>query len=531
MYKIIIVDDFHVERKQAESIILDSGLPLKIIGLYDNAEDALQEIDKDVPDIILSDIQMPGMDGILFMRNVLKWHPNIKPIFFSFYDKFTYVKDAIDLNASAYILKPINPDEMCSVLQNVISQLQKEKETDRMSNAYKDLLKEMRPLLKERFARAIFGGELSEQAVQQRSAYFKIELLDVQYVAVVLDADLVQISDYEAGELIAIELEKSLKNQSEQIPFIWCRDTYNRYQFLFYKQEITSDSVMQAMLSALEVLDSRGIQYLAIVSTEYGNLLKSSAVCKQLRQLTGTRLKSGSSEIFFEDEITPDYEDDSEINSVCDEICNAVLNLQTDDIDNTVIRLISLYQTPRNTDQLKNACLLLISKLQLRFYDLDVSLFDSTGSLKKVWTRVIKSSSISEIQGLLSELILSAIEAIKGKKTELKSQKTAEEVKRYVAENFGEPITVKDLAAAMHYNANYLNNLFKQVTGSTVLEYLTQFRINKAKDLLKNSNLRQSDIAYQVGYKNEQYFKKLFQSNTGLTPKEYRIVSGGGVSK
>ena len=121
MYKIIIVDDFHVERSQAESIILDSGLPLEIIGLYDNAEDALREIDRNVPDIVLSDIQMPGMDGILFVRNVLKKHPNIKPIFFSFYDKFAYVKDAIDLNASAYILKPINPDEMCSVLQNVIS--------------------------------------------------------------------------------------------------------------------------------------------------------------------------------------------------------------------------------------------------------------------------------------------------------------------------------------------------------------------------------------------------------------------------
>ena len=531
MYKIIIVDDFHVERSQAESIILGSGLPLKIIGLYDNAEDALCEIDKNVPDIILSDIQMPGMDGILFVRNVLKKHPNIKPIFFSFYDKFAYVKDAIDLNASAYILKPINPEEMCSVLQNVISQLQKEKETDRMSNAYRELLNEMRPLLKERFARAIFGGELSEQAVQQRSAYFKIDLLGAQYVAVVLDADLVQISDYETGELIAIELEKCLKNQSEQIPFIWCRDTYNRYQFLFYRKEITSDSVMQAMLKALDVLDSRDIQYLAIVSSEYSDLLSSGPVCKQLRQLMGTRLKSGVSEIFFENEMTLDFEDDSEINSVCDEICNAVLNLQTDDINDTVKKLTSLYQNSNSTDQLKNACLLLISKLQLRFYDLDVSLFDNIGSLKKVWTRVIKSSSISEIKGLLNELLLSAIEAINKKRRNIKSQKVTEEVKRYVTENYSEPITVKDIATAMHYNSNYLNNLFKQVTGNTILEYLTQYRINKAKELLKSSNLRQSDIAYQVGYKNEQYFKKLFQSNIGLSPKEYRIVSGGGVTK
>ncbi len=531
MYKIIIVDDFHVERSQAEGIILDSGLPLEIIGLYDNAEDALREIDRNVPDIVLSDIQMPGMDGILFVRNVLKKHPNIKPIFFSFYDKFAYVKDAIDLNASAYILKPINPDEMCSVLQNVISQLQKEKETDRISNAYSELLNEMRPLLKERFARAIFGGELSLQAIRQRSEYFKIDLMDSHYVVVVLDAELVQIGDYTSGEMIAIELEKNIKQQSEQIPFIWCRDTYNRYQFLFYKNDITADSVMQTMLKGLETLDAKGVQYLAIVSAAYDNLLRSGFVCKQLRQLMGTRLKSSASEIFFEDEMTLDFEDDSEMNSVCDEICNIVLNLQTDDIDNSINKLISLYQNSRSTGQLKNACLLLISKLQIRFNDLDVSLFEATGSLRRVWTRVLKSSSVSEVRILLKEIILAAVDAVNEKRSNIKSQKTVEEVKRYVADNFSEPITIKELAEALHYNPNYLNNLFKQVTGSTILEYLTQSRIHKAKELLKGTNLRQSDIAYQVGYKNEQYFKKLFQTNTGLTPKEYRMVSGGGDSK
>lgn len=531
MYKIIIVDDFHVERSQAESIITDSGLPLQIIGLFDNAEDALQEIDKNIPDIILSDIQMPGMDGILFMRNVLKKFPNIKPIFFSFYDKFAYVKDAIDLNASAYILKPINPEEMCSVLKEVISRIQKEKEAAVMTHAYSKLLDEIRPLLKERFARSVFGGELSIQAIRQRSEYFKLEILNADYVVVVLDADLAQISDYEAGELVAMELEKNLRSQSEMIPFIWCRDTYNRYQMLFYKKGITSDAVMQSMLRALELLDAKGIQYMAVVSAAYADLLKSGNVSKQLRQLVGSRLKSNVSEIFFEDEMTLDFEDDSEINSVCDEICNIVLNQQMFNIDDAVNKMISLYHNPRNTGQLKNACLLLISKLQLRFYDLDISFFSDTGSLRKVWARVLKGSSVNEIQGFLKEFIVSAIGAVDEKKRNLKSQKTAEEVKRYVAENFSEPITIKDLATALHYNANYLNNLFKQVTGCTILEYLTQYRINKAKELLKETSLRQADIAYQVGYKNEQYFKKLFQSSTGLSPKEYRVVSGGGVSK
>lgn len=531
MYKIMIVDDFHVERSQAESIILDSGLPLEIIGTYDNAEDALREIEKNVPDIILSDIQMPGMDGILFVRNVLRRYPRIKPIFFSFYDKFAYVKDAIDLNACAYILKPINPEEMHTVLENVISDLQKEKETDIMSHAYGELLDQIRPLLKERFARAIFGGELSAQAIQQRSDYFNINLMDAQYVVVVLDADLVQISDYQTGELVAIELEKKLKEQSEHIPFIWCRDTYNRYQFLFYCNGITSDTVMQNMLKALDVLDSKGIQYRAIVSSKYDNLLKSSSVCKQLRQLMMARLKSGLSDIFYEDEMSLDFEDDSDINTICDDICNVVLNLQTENVDAVVNHLISLYQHPMGTDQLKNACLLLISKLQLRFYDLDISFFDTTGSLRKVWSRVIKSTSINEIQGLLKELILSAIEAVNEKRRNIKSKKTVDEAKKYIAENYENPITVKEVAAALHYNPNYLNNLFKQVTGNTILEYLTQYRLNVAKDLLKNTNIRQADIAYRVGYKNEQYFKKLFQSNTGLTPKEYRIVSGGGGSK
>lgn len=531
MYKIIIVDDFHVERRQAESIILDSGLPLEIIGIYDNAEDALREIDSNVPDILLSDIQMPGMDGILFVRNVLKKYPKVKPIFFSFYDRFAYVKDAIDLNASAYILKPINSDEMCSVLQNVIMQLQKEKETDRMSNAYSELLNEIRPLLKERFARAIFGGELSLQAIQQRSEYFKIDLMDSQYVAVVLDADLAQFGDYTSGEMIAIELENNIKQQSEQIPFIWCRDTYNRYQFLFYKNDITADLVMQTMLKALEILDTKGVQYLTIVSTAYDDLRNSVFVCKQLRQLMGTRLKSDVSEIFFENELVLDFEDDSEMNSVCDEICNIVFNLQTDDIDNSINKLIDLYQNSKSTGQLKNACLLLASKLQIRFNDLDISLLENAGSLRRVWTNIMRSSSVNEVRKLLSEIISSAVDAVNEKKSNVKSQKTIEEVKRYVADNFSESITIKELAEALHYNPNYLNNLFKQVTGSTILEFLTQYRVDKAKELLKGTALRQSDIAYRVGYKNEQYFKKLFQSNTGLTPKEYRIVSGGGESK
>ena len=531
MFKIAIVDDFHVERNQAVSIIMDSNLPLEIVGTYENAEDALRGIEKNVPDIVLSDIQMPGMDGIQFMRNLLRKYPHIKPIFFSFYDKFAYVKDAIDLNACAYILKPIDPDEMLSILRNVIADLEKQKEADMMSHAYAELLGQIRPLLKERFARAIFGGELSIKDIRQRSDYFGIDLMDAKYVVAVLDAELAKISDYQAGEMVAIELEKKLKEQSENFSFLWCRDTYNRYQFLFYDRNITSDAVMHTMLKGLELLENKGIQYCAVISSQYDDLLQSDSACKRLRQLMAARLTSAGSDIFFEEEMSLDFDDDSGITEICDDICNVVLNLQAEEVNGVVDRVIGMYQSSKSTGQLKNACLLVISKLQLRFYDLDISFLDTSGSLRKIWTKVIKSTSVNEIQGLLRELILSAIDAVNEKRKNIKSQKTVDEVKKYITDNFEEPITVKDLAAELHYNPNYLNNLFKQITGSTILEYLTQYRINVAKDLLKNTDMRQADIAYRVGYKNEQYFKKLFQSSTGLAPKEYRVVSGGGKGK
>lgn len=529
MFKIIIVDDFHIERCQAESIIKDGGLPLEIIGSYDNASDALQAVEMETPDIILSDIQMPGMDGISFMRDVLRRRPRIKPVFFSFYDKFAYVKDAIDLNACAYILKPINQDEMISVLRNVISELEREKEAEQMSHAYVELLDQIRPLLKERFARAIFGAELPEQAIRKRSDYFNIDLMNAEYVVVVLDADLVQISDYQAGELISIEFESRLKEQSKHIPFIWCRDTYNRYQFLFYQKGISSDAVIQTMLRTLEVLEGKGIQYLAVVSATYNDLGQSASVCKQLSQLMAVGLKSDKSAIFFAEEMSPDFDDDADINAICNEICNMILNLRTDEVDDKVKRLMLLYQNPKSAGQLKNACLLLVSKLQLRFYDLDISFFDRSGSLRKIWSRVMRSTSIHEIQGLVSDLVSSAIEAVNEKRRAFVSRKIVDEVKQYIAENYEASVTVKGIATSLHYNPNYLNNLFKQVSGNTILEYLTQHRINVAKQLLKNTAVKQAEIAYRVGYKNEQYFKKLFQNNTGLTPKEYRIVSGGAV--
>jgi two-component system response regulator YesN len=162
MLKLMIVDDEELERNGLKRSIDWNSLGIEVMGVYENGKIALDAIRMNQPDILLTDIRMPIMDGLALAQKVSEISGNIRIIFVSGYEDFNYAKRAVELDAYKYILKPYEIDEMVTTLKEIVKECEREKDSIFEQEILKRKLEESLPLLKERFCRDLLDGKINE---------------------------------------------------------------------------------------------------------------------------------------------------------------------------------------------------------------------------------------------------------------------------------------------------------------------------------------------------------------------------------
>ncbi len=468
--KVIIVDDEIIERKAMRKLISDSFTHIEVVAEAANGRIAIEEAKRHRPDVMFMDIHMPGIDGLEAIRHISAELPQTKFIMVSAYDSFEYAKQAMKQGVKEYILKPSNKQE---TLESLL-RLEKEITQERMQ------VEQTEKLTKQQILNAILQNEITKDidALYQKlfpdahtSYFFVITGSDLQAISTLL-TEKTYLAKEQGDKLIVMLLsdKKSLHHVKA--------DALTLARYLCQSQpaatigiglpnsELTklSISYQQALLASTQLTEEGSVPY-------------------------GFPLLQGN-----EDNTVRKLE-----KAILEAITNGRLEQATD--------YFILYHE-HLTKQEKSVQYLREWALQVKH-----ALEDKGVSLREtnVLEAETKTDFIELIRYFTEKMILQG-----------EGNDPISKAKTYIHDHYRESFSLEDVADYVELTPTYFTKLFKDQTQQTFIDYVTDYRIEKSKELLRQTNLSLKEIAYEVGYKDPNYYSRVFKKWTNLSPKQFR---------
>ncbi len=520
MYKILIVDDEQLLRQGFIYMTDWYAMGYKIIGEASNGVEALEIIKTDRPDIVVTDVRMPVMDGIELTRLIKESYPDIEIIILSSYSDFGYVKETLKLGSYDYILKQkMKSKDLLDVLENLKCRIDKAKAINADNCAY-DLYKEV-----EFFYKSLCTDKnLDSRFITESIEKFQIPLLEYNLRIVIIDFE--SISD---GISLKLQEQDDLNLLIQNIFSSNLSNVENLYSFKLLQNSIvfifnfdTRDEVTlkYPLACAQKIITQKYPVNLVILVTTlfegYKNIVKNMEKLLHLRAYT---FYSGKNAIMFADDF---QHTTSTLDYNIQQLDKQISILDFRDIITKVSDLViqhcnSLqYIEPYS---LKKSFILLyhhiIIKITERGYDL--SFIDQKKF--EFFIRIEETENLEDLLSVFSDILDIIYNYIKSE--QMNYSNVIREIIKYLQENYNRDISLSSLAKQFHMNKNYLCEYFKQQTGKNFIDYLLNIRIDKSKELLLLPDHHINDICYDVGFSNPSYFTKVFKSIIGITPSEY----------
>lgn len=534
MYKAIIVDDEAVVRLGLKNTIDWRDHGFELIGDYENGRDAWEAIERSKPDLVISDISMPFMDGLQLAGLTVAHYPYIKMIILTGYDEFEYAQQALRLKVSDFVLKPITAREIRGLLDKVRAEMDEEARRHEDVSRLKQQLNQSLPLLRERFLERMVAVGMSHAQVGERLSFFGLP--PMQPGCLVLVADIDDFGDRERdrngywGEHDAEFLRFAAFNIFEEVArresMLLLRTREERMAAILYGRQDERALYEDAFRIAEEVRHhiekflaftvTFGVGR-AVWSTEQLPIAyKSALAALEYRFLLGKNRVLGILDlegIPASPAPNPDWDR---------QLASAVRTGSLPDVQRLIetgISELKLAMVPIE------ACFLHIQKAVLSLMNTvqELELRERGGHLDpRTMTDVYKFKTLDELESWLKDVVRSIMSAISDNRSHLAGAQVRKAVD-YIETNYAnEKMTLQELCRHVLMSTSYFSQVFKQHTGETFVEYLTGVRLAKAKELLLRGELKFYEIAEKVGYGDPNYFSILFKKHTGRTPKEYR---------
>jgi two-component system, response regulator YesN len=532
MYKILIIDDEAVVRNSISRNIKWDEFGFELSDACEDGKKAIEAIDKYKPDVVITDICMPFLDGIELTRYISSKYPNTKVIILTGFDEFEYAQQAIKLDVFDFILKPITPNELKKVLNKLRTKLDEENNNTESLNRLKEQLRESLPLLKERFLNRVALGYIKNEKVEEKLKYFDINLKGHYYLAIALDLD-----DYRESGMFKHGDDDELLyfaicNICEEIisrEYIGEVFQNNRNCIIIFLSD-DDDCLLQESATRLsEEIRSAIEKYLKFTIT-----VGIGTICSDLKSLylsyksaasaLDYRFVLGRNQVININDLENTRNNRSEFNNELKKKLITEIKIGTTQNIDQVINI--LFQDIRASYsslegsylQIQQIIVLILSALNDMGYD-EAELF---GTGFSPLTGVYQFKTLDQIEGWIKELCQKIALFVFNKRNNL-SELQALKAEEYIKSNYhNENISLNSVCKHLLLSTSYFSMIFKNHTGVTFIEYLTRIRVEKAMELLKVTNLKAYEIANQVGYSDSHYFSSIFKKATGLTSTEYR---------
>lgn len=517
MFKVLIVDD--------EPFILD-GMPhvvkweeygLEIAAKAADGIAALDILEKNDIHLLIVDIRMPRMDGLELIRQIKKRGLDIKIIILSGYDDFQYVKEAVKLGIENYLLKPVEEEELSSTLLNTVEKLENEL-------YQKNRIKMDNRILKDNILFRWVTGNIGPEELMNRADLLDINLFTDNYLICIVRA---LNNRYPSAEIRNICEKVLLPRESTIFSNFITGDTVILFSWKNAAIHIPAPrKLMELCMSELNRhLKENILITIGPAEAGYQNAHKSySNACKLLDYqfllppntiIDYENVKNNNSNIEASFSLKTDYE------LLKNFISSGNLPLALEFID-TLYAAISKAEgvTP---EYVRSLVLEILFNVFGNLHPFSGHCGADSINRDADLYEMLSTSTLSEVFSWLKSVIENHIH--QSDEAHEKINPIVKSVLQFIDKNYDQEMSLKTLSGAYNINAAYLGQLFKNATGEMFTNYLNRVRIEKAKEMLTETNAKSCDIAVRVGYGNINYFSNIFKKLTGLYPIEYRSVN------
>ncbi|GIP28543.1 putative two-component sensor response regulator [Paenibacillus sp. J23TS9] len=527
MYQVMLVDDDVMVLNFLEKLVPWNELGFELAGAYTNAHDAIRKCGEMVPDLIITDIGMPVLDGLSFIKQLQAGAAKTRFVILSCHDEFHFAQQAVQLGVQDYILKEsLSLERMKDILERVRGKM----DDDRHLKLHVDRLNyqanRSREALKEKWLRNLLSSPvLEDTTLYEQLQEYGLDITLGHFIPVCCRIHRFQdaIVRYNSGDMVKFIVENTVEEllREEQNVIFFSYSAQEFFLLCACRKELISNPY-DKMVQISNHLQKAFTKYLKIeVSMLIGEMISSGEGIK--RQLP--KLLSSADDFFYSSgpvivksfDIAPKvHQEDIFIHySEYSERLNHLLIEENGDIESVIKSFFEFIESRRfQPSNVKQFVWKLALDLQLK---LKFSIYFDT---EKVQHDIAQMLNVSELRDWLLKFMNEAV--IHAEQISKKSKKSEIiDAQKYVQLNLHRKITLEEVADRLHLNLSYFSRLYKKETGENFIEHVTRMKMEKAKLLLLHPDHTVEKVALMLGYDNKSYFVKLFKQHFGLSPSQY----------
>ena len=505
MIKLLIVDDEQIEREGMKAIF-DRAFPDLIIEQANNGNKAVELAASFRPDLVLMDIQMPGMNGLEAVEQILVDFPHIKFIMVTAFDTFNYVQSALKLGAKDYILKPSKVSEIRTTVGKVLKDIEDERELQAESNMQREMLQRTLALVETDVVTQLLFDHVHEVHLNML-----MEMLDIRRASEVFVMNVIVPEGMEHHY-------SRIKGKVRKTRSGWMGALYNgQLPIIIFRDEGQSYR-SQAISLARDILSVGNTDQIAGWFIGLGNECKS---LEEIRQSYREAIIASSNTTlpvkyrFYHDvPVLNETESLKQAKYLKKDFVDQVRLGQWDQLKSGISHLIQAYEM--EGVEMQQAQQLVLEALW--------SIWSIMSEMGIETTTPIYNYQAPNYRQLRSETANLLLD-IKGSYDEHYKNleaNTIHQIKQYIMENSEQNISLETLSTKVGLSPIYISKMFKEKLGINYIDFLTECRIEKAKKMLADPEKSIKEITLEVGYHEPNYFSKVFKKMCNVTPREYR---------
>lgn len=535
MRKVLLVDDEYYFRQALKATIPWEANGFVVCGEARDGEEALAQLEALAPDIALVDITMPVMDGLAFARAVRERQFPIRLIILTGHSEFDYARQAVSLGVGNYLLKPVDDDELLRTLLELSQQLDREERVRIEMAQLERQFRENRPMLRNRLLNSLLSGQeaasLEALAPRMRSLGINLAGTVCQVAVAEPDAEMAADWSFEDRQLWNHAISNLMDELlGEDLPHEICLDDGDHLCVLCTCEADQADRMAGLLADRLEQARDCVQRLIGQFTITVGigeprqGLGQLPASCREALIALKSRISSGGNQVIPYKAIG---NAGLGINPLTPGLRTRLL-MQLRALDAVQVResVAEVFRTARmervGPELLLVCCMDLVSITLAYLAEMGVAQ-DAVfpGAPRALVEEAQSFRLIQDMADWAERLVTDATDAVAAQQHG-KPGHLVEEVRRLVGMHCGdEALGIDFLAKRLYVHYSHLCYVFRKETGSTINEYITGHRMEKARSLFDNGNRSVSDVADRVGFADANYFGKLFKKHYGVTPSRY----------
>lgn len=532
MYKLLLVDDEILVREAIADNIQWNKLGYELVMTCENGKEAITYIKENKVDVVITDICMPFVDGIGLSKYIHENGFKTEVIVFSGYNDFEYAKKAIKYGVSEYLSKPITAYELSEILTSLKIKLDKKREIENeFTKLNKNYLKNRILIQSKIIEKLIMGNEIEEESRKEIKEYglnmdyleYKVAILEIDIHSDLYDADKDKIKQGEMKSFAIYNITNEIikKYNAGEV----CKGDNNRALILLWANN--PDEFRHKVNSIFKEVQEEifGILKLTItisIGEAVYSLSDLHKSYKEAEELLMYRYLWDENQIFDREKLKNKLNGSIKLNEISDKVILGIKLNNRKQIEEQLYKIQNLFK--RDYIRRSKIHLYLLEMVSETCDSLKVSTVtgDFIYKIKEdTISKISESRSLREAMLILKEFCFIACDEMYKKKDSY-NNKQAMLALDYIEKNYYDfDLNLNVICSYLCISTSHFSTIFKNYTGDTFMEVLIRTRMNKAKELLENTNLKNYEISEMIGFRDPHYFSIAFKKATGKSPKEY----------